>query len=170
MTSDAAGLLTRMERLEAVRAVEQLKFLYAERCDDGYDPDGIAALFVEGGVWEVAGRSGRFEGQQSIRAHFARLSRSIVWAQHYVMAPRVEISDDLQSARGTFRLLCLCSVVSEEGGSESNPSILSITYEDRLIRRGADWYITHLVGRTEMSADWGAGWRHPVNTMQGEKE
>ena len=42
----------RLERLEDVFALQNLKAQYTDRCDDGYDPEGIAKLFVPDGIWK----------------------------------------------------------------------------------------------------------------------
>ena len=41
----------KVERLNAIEDIKQLKARYCQLCDAGYDPDGIAAMFVEEGVW-----------------------------------------------------------------------------------------------------------------------
>ncbi len=58
--TDSDDLIRRLEKLESrVRnledtdAIRNLKARYAELCDDNYNPDGIAALFVEDAVWRV---------------------------------------------------------------------------------------------------------------------
>ncbi|HIC33375.1 MAG TPA: hypothetical protein EYO78_01125, partial [Gammaproteobacteria bacterium] len=63
----------RLQRLEDVEAIKVLKAEYCAYCDDHYDPDGIASLFVEHGVWD-GGFMGRFEGTEAIRDHFAGVS------------------------------------------------------------------------------------------------
>jgi len=72
-------LESRVRTLEDTDAIRNLKARYAELCDDNYNPDGIAALFVEDAVWE-SGPLGRFEGREAIRGFFAvrpRYSRSL---------------------------------------------------------------------------------------------
>ena len=54
-------LESRVRTLEDTDAIRNLKARYAELCDDNYNPDGIAELFVEDAVWE-SGPLGRFEG------------------------------------------------------------------------------------------------------------
>ena len=46
------SLEERVQRLEDVEAIKVLKAEYCAYCDDHYDPDGIASLFVEHGVWD----------------------------------------------------------------------------------------------------------------------
>ena len=44
------ALEDQLGRLQDIRAIEQLKYQYASCCDRGYDPEGIAALFIDDGV------------------------------------------------------------------------------------------------------------------------
>ena len=64
-------LESRVRTLEDTEAIRNLKARYAELCDDDYNPEGIAALFVEDAVWE-SGSLGRFEGRGAIRDFFRR--------------------------------------------------------------------------------------------------
>ena len=105
-----ADLAARLTRLEDVRAIEQLKYRYANHCDNHYDPDGIAALFVEDGRWVVDGEGGTMTGHDEIKAHFRALSDKISWALHYMIAPQIDLAEDGQSATGRFYLLCLCTI------------------------------------------------------------
>jgi len=76
--SDIIGKLEDLEsRIRAVEdtdAIWNLKARYAGLCDDDYNPDGIADLFVDDAVWE-SGPLGRFEGKESIRDFFRGLLR-----------------------------------------------------------------------------------------------
>ena len=45
----------RVRDLEAADEIRNLKAEYAAACDDNYDPDRIAALFIEDATWESPG-------------------------------------------------------------------------------------------------------------------
>ena len=62
-------LENRVRAVEDADAIRNLKARYAAYCDDNYNPDKIAELFVEDAVWE-SGSLGRFEeiGRASGRA------------------------------------------------------------------------------------------------------
>ena len=66
----------RLQALEDIEAIRNLKARYAALCDDHYDADGIAELFSEDAIWESPAL-GRFEGREMIRQSFAVSMRGI---------------------------------------------------------------------------------------------
>lgn len=160
-TETSAALETieqRLGRLEDVRAIEQLKYRYAGYCDNSYDPEGIASLFTEDGRWVVDGEGGSMTGHEEIKKHFRELSKKITWAQHYMIAPRVDLSEDGQSATGYFYLLCLCTIERTGEPTEKDAVILTINYVDQFAKRDGQWYFQELLGRTHQVSNWDQGW------------
>jgi uncharacterized protein (TIGR02246 family) len=151
-------VVQRLSRLEDVRAIEQLKYKYAGYCDNSYDPEGIASLFTEDGRWVVDGEGGTMVGHAEIKAHFGALSEKISWAQHYMIAPRVELSEDGLSATGYFYLLCLCTIERTDDPAEKDAVILTLNYVDQFVKRDGKWYFQELLGRTHQVSDWDQGW------------
>ena len=151
-------LAQRLSRLEDIRAIEQLKYRYAGYCDNGYDPEGIASLFAEDGRWVVDGEGGSMTGHEEIKAHFRALSEKITWALHYMIAPRIELAADGQSATGYFYLLCLCTIESSEDSFKKDPVILTINYTDQFVKRDGAWYFQELLGKTHQVSNWDQGW------------
>ena len=117
-TEQAASLVERLEELESrVRDLEagneirNLKAVYAAACDDNYNPDVIASLFVEDAVWESQGL-GRFEGREAIRKFFRGISSYFTFALHYGLNPHIEVTGD--TARARWYLFMPCTV--SDGG------------------------------------------------------
>ena len=159
ITEDSIGELSdRLNRLEDIRAIEQLKYRYAGFCDNRYDPEGIASLFVEDGRWVVDGEGGSMTGHDEIKAHFRGLSDKITWALHFVMAPRIELAEDRRTAVGYFYLLCLCTIESSQDPAKKDPVILTINYTDQFVKRDGQWYFQELLGRTHQVSNWDQGW------------
>ena len=100
-------LETRVRALEDTDAIRNLKARYAELCDDNYNPDGIAALFVEDAMWE-SGPLGRFEGREAIREFFRGASRIFTFAIHYSLNSQIEVTGD--TARAKWYLFMPCTV------------------------------------------------------------
>ena len=151
-------VVQRLSRLEDVRAIEQLKYKYAGYCDNSYDPEGIASLFTQDGRWVVDGEGGSMVGHEEIKAHFRALSEKISWAQHYMIAPRVELAEDGLSATGYFYLLCLCTIERTDDPAEKDAVILTLNYVDQFVKQDGKWYFQELLGRTHQVSDWDQGW------------
>ncbi len=67
-------LARRIQVLEDIEAIKELKAHYCYLCDASYDTDGIANCFVENGVWD-GGEFGRFDGREAIRNFFAKVAQ-----------------------------------------------------------------------------------------------
>ncbi|MCY4558635.1 MAG: nuclear transport factor 2 family protein [Chloroflexi bacterium] len=97
----------RVRHLEDIEALRNLKAEYAAACDDNYDPDRLAALFVEDATWESQGL-GRYEGREAIREFFRGISGHFVFALHYGLNPQIEVAGD--TARARWYLFMPCTV------------------------------------------------------------
>lgn len=94
----------RIAKIEAIQAIQALKARYADACDNQYDPQRMREeIFTSDAVWH-ADPFGAFEGIDAICEFFAAVSSEITWALHYLIAPEIEVDDDLTSARGTWYL------------------------------------------------------------------
>ena len=100
-------LRDRVRHLEDIEALRNLKAEYAAACDDNYDPDRLAALFVEDATWESQGM-GRYEGREAIREFFRGISGHFVFALHYGLNPQIEVTGD--TAWGRWYLFMPCTV------------------------------------------------------------
>ncbi len=100
-------LRDRVRRLEDIDALRNLKAEYAAACDDNYDPDRLAALFVEDATWESQGL-GKYEGREAIREFFRGISGHFVFALHYGLNPQIEVTSD--TARARWYLFMPCTV------------------------------------------------------------
>ena len=113
-TEQAASLVSRLEELEsrvrdleAANEIRNLKAAYAAACDDNYNPDVIASLFVEDATWESEGL-GKFEGREAIREFFRGISSYFTFALHYGLNPHIEVTGD--TARARWYLFMPCTV------------------------------------------------------------
>ena len=83
----------KLQWLFDVENIKQLKHRYCAFCDEQYDPDGIASLFTEDGIWDGAA-FGRAEGRDGIRQFFSDVSSQVEFANHYATNPIIEIHGD----------------------------------------------------------------------------
>jgi hypothetical protein len=133
MTDDLAQ---RLAKLEAAEEIRRLKARYADICDTGYDPTRMRPLFTQDAVWDGGERFGRYEGVDAVCGFFAGVSSQITWALHYMVAPLIDVADDLRTASGSWYLWQPCTVVDAAG-----PHAVWLTgrYADRYRREGKDW-------------------------------
>ncbi len=57
----------RIQRLEDTEAIKKLKYTYAKALDDGYDPEQVADLFIEDGLWSISGVGGTAKGWRNCK-------------------------------------------------------------------------------------------------------
>ena len=129
-------LEARILRLEDIESIRQLKARYCFLCDDGYDADGLAELFVEEAVWD-GGDLGRAEGRDRIRRFFERSPSALSFAVHMVMNPLIEVDGD--EATGVWYLYQAATLV--EG---SQPLWGSARYDERYRRESDGWKFVSL--------------------------
>lgn len=124
----------RLAALEDQRAIETLKYRYAELMDTGYDADGLADLFMPEGRWTASG-FGDFAGREQIRAFFRSMPREVELAQHYVTSPQITLDGDGRGASGRFYLWCVSR--RREGARERHATVAR--YLDRLVKDDGRW-------------------------------
>jgi hypothetical protein len=129
-------LARRVARLEAAEEIRALKARYAAVCDTGYSPDRMVPLFTRDAVWDGGPRFGRHEGIDAIYRFFDGVSSLIVWALHYMVAPAIEVGDDLETASGTWYLLEPCTLATDDG---PRAVLITGTYADRYRREADGW-------------------------------
>jgi hypothetical protein len=152
-----ASLEQRVERLEDARAIERLKARYAAYCDDGYNPGGIASLFVDDGIWE-ASAFGVHHGSDEIHTFMASISSSITWALHCITNPNVEIEPDGRSASGSWYLMTLCTMTRTDDPSLSDAVVMSGVYTDEFVKVEGEWRFKHLRCHIHQISNLDRGW------------
>ena len=148
---DIQVLAARLQRLEDIEAIRQLKALYCEICDDDHNPDRIVTIFTEDGIWEGGG-IGTAKGHAEIRALFERFQKMISFSQHMTMNPRIEVDGDSASATWYF----LGAFTFREG---NQARWQATRYHEDYARVDGEWKIKHLrTRRPGFRADYETGW------------
>jgi SnoaL-like domain len=150
-------LVRRVERLEDSEALKQLKARYAAICDEGYDPDRLAALFVEDGTWD-GGPYGTHHGRDAIRSFFAAISTSFVWALHYVICPNIVVADDGTTATGSWYIWEPVTMTRSHDPSATDAVLLMAQYHDDFVKVDGDWFFQTLRARIHHVCDLDKGW------------
>jgi SnoaL-like domain len=149
------ALTRRVERLEAVESIRELKARYAEVCDTGYDPVRMRPFFTDDAVWDGGPRFGRHEGVDAICAFFAGVSSRITWALHYMIAPVIEVAADGLSATGSWYLLEPCTMSSESG---ARAVLITGRYADRYRRDPDGWRFSEVLLDCQTVSPLDEGW------------
>ena len=127
-----SDLEVKIDRLADIEAIKTLKYRYAAYCDDDYDADGVASLFVEDAFWD-GGSFGTYKGRDAIREFFAGLPDQMEWSCHYLLNPIIEVDGD--TASGAW--LLWQPLVMKEG---SQAMWVCARYEDKYLRIGDAWF------------------------------
>ncbi len=145
-----AELQGRVRALEDANEIRNLKAEYAAACDANYDPDRIAALFVEDATWESQGL-GRFEGREAIREFFRGISSHFVFALHYGLNPSIEVTGD--TARARWYLFMPCTV------GESGQAMWRAGIDDEeYVRVGGKWMFMSKKSAPIFNTTYEQGW------------
>lgn len=139
--STPAGLTLeqRVQRVEDVQAVANLKAAYCNAADGGWDrpshdADAVAALFVDDGVWD-GGPFGRADGREQIRALFAGFRR-FPFAFHCVSNPVIAVAGDTATGEWHANIAMILD--------GDRPYALGAVYCDEFVRTDAGWRFSTL--------------------------
>ncbi|HVN88443.1 MAG TPA: nuclear transport factor 2 family protein [Candidatus Binataceae bacterium] len=149
---DVAELASKIRLLEDIEAIKTLKYQYCAYCDDSYNADGIAGLFVEDGTWD-GGDFGRCEGRQAIRKFFRHSSKILSLAAHQVMNPIIKVDGD--HATGEWKLCQPCTLETKSG---ARAMWLVANYRDEYVRTPAGWKFKSLKVTSLFFAPHDEGW------------
>ena len=154
MGSELTGeqIAGRLQRLEDIESITQLKARYCAFCDEHYDPQGIASLFTDDGIWD-GGNLGRADGHAAIVKFFERAPSAFSFAIHNVMNPIIEIDGD----RATGRWYLLQPLIRRNRDGEE-AMWLAGRYEDEYVRIGREWKFKRLKFVTRFLASYEDGW------------
>ena len=146
----ADDLEKRITILEDIEAIKNLKARYCAICDDDHNPDKIATVFAEDGIWE-GGDFGKAQGHQAIRKLFESFKQLISFSQHNLMNPIIEVDGD--RAKGTWYLMGPFTF-----REKNDAKWLAARYEDDYVKINGEWKYKHLRAIIRMSAPYEKGW------------
>lgn len=130
-------LKQRLQRLEDIEALRQLKYRYFAACDANYDAEGVALLFTEDGVWD-AGEFGRYEGRAAIFSGFSEKRFSVKFAFHYGMNPTIAVTGDTAVCRWYLWLIKINNAGDQR-------ELIVGTYQDLCVRQAGQWLFKRIV-------------------------
>jgi hypothetical protein len=142
---DMTALEQRITRLEDIEAIKQLKARYSHICDDMHNPDTIASVFAEDGIWESEA-FGKAVGHQEIRDLFQGFRDLFSFSQHNMTNPVIEVDGD--RATGIWYIMGPWTLT--EGNKET---WMALRYDDDYVKVDGEWKYQHLRVVLRMTAD-----------------
>jgi len=144
------NLLKRIEYLEDVEEICQLKYEYCAACDDKHNADRILAIFTEDGIWD-GGPFGYAKGHKEIWDLFHNThSPNILMSQHNVGNPIIKIDGD--TAHVTWQFLAPMT---------TKPDVkqwVCAQYDDDYVKVNGKWLIQQLKANVFFVAPYAQGW------------
>ena len=138
-------LEARITRLEDIEAIKQLKARYCEICDDMHNPDRIASVFADDGIWEAEG-FGFAQGHDAIRELFQGFQNNFRFSQHNIANPIIEVDGD--TATGVWYL------IGPWTHAEDGKAIwMTARYDDEYVKVDGQWKTKHLRASVRMVAN-----------------
>jgi hypothetical protein len=150
------ALEERLARLEDIESIRQLKYQYALYCDNGYDADGMASLFVEDGVWE-SNAFGVHRGAAEIHRFISEVRGAILFALHYMDNGIVDVAADGRTAKGRWILL-EPATMTREGAEGTDSVVIMADYEDDFVKVDGEWRFQKVKANFRTVANLHEGW------------
>ncbi len=127
------SLEKRIDRLESIEAIRNLKHRYMNYCDIGYPPSKLGPLFVDDAVWSSK-EFGVHPNRRALETFFAGISSQIVFAAHLAMNFIIDVDGD--HGTGKWRILMPCTMM--ESGKKVSRWLLG-DYDEVYVRRNGVW-------------------------------
>jgi hypothetical protein len=139
-------------RLADIEAIKQLKYTYADICDDDHNQARINGVFTDDGIWEdPTGMFGRGENADGINKLFGEFKALINFSQHNMFNPIIIVNGNTATGSwdltGPFRL------------RENNEAYWCAgMYKDDYVKINGEWKIKHLRFTPRMWMPYSEGW------------
>ncbi len=136
--------------LQDIEAIKKLKAEYCDICDDKHNQDRIVQIFVEDGIWEGPG-IGKAQGPAELRKLFKSFEDRILFSQHNVFNPRIEVNGN--EAHASWYFLGPFTFYKD-----NQQMWIAARYEDDYIKINGQWKFKHLRAFGRMVAPYEVGW------------
>lgn len=144
-------LAKRIQILEDIESIKDLKALYAEICDDNYNPKRMADLFTEDAIWDGGKHFGIYHGRDAIVKYFAGISDKIVFARHYFVQPRLKV-DGSDAASGRWYMWMVATFAG-------NKAVFFAGIEDEVYQKvNGKWLFKELKLHSDFITPYEEGW------------
>jgi ketosteroid isomerase-like protein len=151
------ALAARLQRLEDIEAIKQLKARYARACDPTHHVDELMSLFTEDAIFDVGEEYGCYEGKAAIRKFLEGADDIIPWALHYMISPLIEMAEDGQTAHGSWYLWEPANMPNPRTGELEAIWIAGVYHED-FVKQDGQWKFQKITLRMEIMSPYNDGW------------
>jgi hypothetical protein len=150
---DINELAKRVQKLEDIEAIKQLKAEYADACDDMYNPKRMRDLFTKDAVWDGEKEGfGKYVGLDEVCGFFDGAKNSLLFGVHFFLQPRIKILSDTE-AEGVFYLW-------QTSTMKSGKDIFLAGLEfDKYRKENGKWKMSHMTLKLFYAADIKQGWK-----------
>jgi hypothetical protein len=146
-------LARRVQMLEDIEAIKQLKAEYADACDDLYNPKRMRDLFTQDAVWDGEKEGfGKYVGLDAVCGFFGAAKDSLKFGVHYFLQPRIKIKSETE-AEGIFYLWQTSTMVS------GKDIFLAGKEYDKYRKEKGVWKMSHMVLELFYAVDITKGWK-----------
>jgi len=126
------SLEQRIDRLESIEAIRQLKYTYCHYCDIGYKPELIASLFSDDAIADYG--SDYNVGPEQVANRFRGEDKKIPFAAHLVANPIISVDGD--TGHGTWWIIMPSTYMVDE---KPVAKWFLGEYEEDYVRIGGQW-------------------------------
>jgi hypothetical protein len=158
---DIQALAGKVQRLEDLEEIKQLKYKYSLGCDQAINiKDGslLLTVFTPEIVWD-GGAFGVVEGLEGMKGLIAAMPEQIKFTYHFFTNPILEIDGD--TATGHWNLWGIYTF------ADGNDMVLSAIEEDVYKKVDGKWLIDKLTVKTAFLAPYKEGWSKIVTGAAG---
>lgn len=145
----------RIVYLEETEAIRELKFLYGQVCDQGYDAETLTAMFTDDAEFHLTekGKTQTSKGKEAIRERFLQMPKRIEFAAHYFVQ-QTKITVNENTAKASW--LMWAPQILAGGDAVFSSGIESDVYE----KVNGKWLIKKVTLDVLFRAPYGKGWNN----------
>jgi hypothetical protein len=150
---DINELAKRVQRLEDIEAIKQLKAEYADACDDMYNPKRMRDLFTKDAVWDGESEGfGKYVGIEEVCKFFDGAKNTLLFGVHFFLQPRIKILSETE-AEGVFYLWQTSTMAS------GKDIFLAGLEFDKYRKENGKWKMSNMRLKLFYAADIKQGWK-----------
>jgi hypothetical protein len=148
-----ADLERRVQILEDIEAIKQLKAEYADACDDMYNPKRMPGLFTKDAVWDGEKEGfGLYTGIDEVCKFFDGAKDTLKFGVHWFLQPRIKILSETE-AEGIWYLWQTSTM-----GNGKDIFLAGLEF-DKYRKEDGKWKMSRMELKLFYAADIKQGWK-----------